>query len=64
MAKTWLTKWRIQDAKCPRCWAKPGKPCSDQNGPRDSNHAERVEYARVIYGFRPRPPDAERPRWR
>jgi hypothetical protein len=49
----WLSRRQIQDVKCPRCWAKPGRWCTDERGPRPTSHPERLEYALVLHGRRP-----------
>jgi hypothetical protein len=56
MAK-WLKKNQIRGVQCPRCWAKPGKPCSDEKGPRERCHSERLKKALVIHGRLPLPPE-------
>lgn len=52
--RKWITKPQISDVKCPRCWAGVGKRCSDEKGPRERCHAERLKYALEVHGLRPR----------
>lgn len=52
----WLKKGQIREVRCPRCWAKPGNPCSDEKGPRERCHAERLKKALVLNERLPLPP--------